>query len=306
MKVLDRCLIIVFNLCLLLVAVWVSAVPIAKNSSYYHLQFKVNNIYGYVDNEGNEVSNPIKYLGGSYQYAKYTNKQLDTIIDHIIDFLFNDKEDFALELENVYVSNSRNGEYHLEEKVDVFGEVAIKHMHDVKQLFIIYQIISVIAFVLMLGIGAYLLLRIGQVRKILFEYTMLFYGLFISICSIFVMVNFALAIIEYQESSSQSVMNFFSTFEYVLWQNIHWLFFPFQPDKVEGSFFNDTLTSVLTTDLFITAVIIVLVVIALLQILWLSFTVVMKLFGGRIAYKIKEYKYKNSISIEPTNSSSNS
>ncbi len=306
MKVLDRCLIIVFNLCLLLVAVWVSAVPIAKNPAYYHFQFRVNDIYGYVDDNGDTIARPLKYIGGTNKYAKYTDEQLDVIIDHIIDYLFNDKDDFALELENVEVSSRYNGEYELQEKVDVFGEKAITHMQDVKQLFIIYQIVSVIAFVVMLGIGAYLLLRIGQVRKILFEYTMLFYGLFISICSIFVMVNFALAIIEYQESSSQSVMNFFSTFEYVLWQNIHWLFFPFQPDKVEGSFFNDTLTSVLTTDLFITAVIIVLVVIALLQILWLSFTVVMKLFGGRIAYKIKEYKYKNSISIEPTNSSSNS
>ena len=141
MKVLDRCLIIVFNLCLLLVAVWVSAVPIAKNPAYYHFQFRVNDIYGSVDDNGDTIAHPLKYIGGTNKYAKYTDEQLDVIIDHIIDYLFNDKDDFALELENVEVSSRYYGEYELQEKVDVFGEKAITHMHDVKQLFIIYQIV---------------------------------------------------------------------------------------------------------------------------------------------------------------------
>lgn len=304
MKILDRAMILIFNVCLLLVAVWISAIPIAKNPSYYHFQFKVNGIYQSVDEEGNAIQKPIRYLGGEYsKYAKYSDEQLNVIIEHIIDFLFNDKEEFGLEMENVYVSNSKNGEYKLVDKVQVFGDVAISHMNDVKQVFIIYQIISVIAFVMLIGIGAYLLLRIGQVRKILFEYTMLFYGIFISICSIFLMINFIYAIKEWNDNSYY--LNFADQYIDTFWRNIHWLFFLFQPDKVNGSFFNDTLTMILTTDLFITAVVLVVLAIILLQVLWLGYTLVMKVFGGRLAYKIKQYKYANSIVDRKKDTTSN-
>lgn len=42
------------------------------------------------------------------------------------------------------------------------------------------------------------------------------------------------------------------------WTVAHYLFFPFRPDKVAGSFFNDTLTMILTLELFMDAVVIVL------------------------------------------------
>ena len=45
MKLLDRILILIFTMCLIIVSIWFSAVPIAKNATYYHFQFDVNKIY---------------------------------------------------------------------------------------------------------------------------------------------------------------------------------------------------------------------------------------------------------------------
>ena len=54
------------------------------------------------------------------------------------------------------------------------------------------------------------------------------------------------------------------------WENAHHLFFPFQPEKVEGSFFNDTLTSILTLELFLDAVAIVLLTVGVTLAAWIG------------------------------------
>ena len=66
-----------------------------------------------------------------------------------------------------------------------------------------------------------------------------------------------------------------------LWDNFHHLIFPFQDDKFANSFFNDTLTSVLTLDFFLNAVKTVLAVVFAVLALWI---------GGIIALRIIERK----------------
>ena len=163
MKVLDRFLIILFNICLLIVGIWISAIPIAKSKLYYKVQFKVNEIYSHKDDSGNIVQREFYFLNGEYKEAKFTDEQLNVMIDHIIEFLFGNKEDFTLELNQVEVYGK------MQDNVNIFGEEAVVHMRDVKNLFIAYQIISVIGFLVLLAILAYLILRIGQVRKILYK-----------------------------------------------------------------------------------------------------------------------------------------
>ena len=296
MKILDRILIIIFTMCLTIVAIWFSAVPIAKSKAYYHLQFKVNNVYAHENKDGEKEETVFNFLNGEYQRAKFTDEQLDIMVDHIVEFLFGNKESFELELTNVRVYNSLTREYEVvcddegnPVPVSIFGEEAVTHMDDVKQLFILFQIISVIAFVLALGIFAYLLLRISQVKKILFEYSMLFHIGLITVLSGFLSISFVGTVLRY--GTNIDVDKFF----YVAWQYFHIFFFPFQPDKINGSFFNDILTEILTVDLFVAAVFICVFVLTAIQFVWLVFCLILKIFGGQIGNKIKRYQYSNPI-----------
>ena len=58
-------------------------------------------------------------------------------------------------------------------------------------------------------------------------------------------------------------------FSLILWKNLHYLIFPFQPEKITGSVLFDTLTCILTTEFFISAVSIVLAVASFVVLLWL-------------------------------------
>lgn len=294
MKVLDRLIILIFTMCLLIVSIWFSAVPIAKSASYYHFQFKVNDIYEHENEDGEMEQTTFRYLGGMLQKAKFTDEQLDIMVDHIIEFLFGNKESFELKLDKVSVYDYSSGKYVEQDDVSIFGEAAVTHMNDVKQLFIMFQIISVIAFVMVLGLLAYILIRLSQVRKILFEYTMLFYALFATVLSIYLVVTFAGAVSRY---GSNLNMNSFIN---IAWEYFHFFFFPFQPDKIEGSFFNDILTEILTVDLFVVAVVIVVFVLVIVQIIWLIFCLIVKIYGGRFGNKIKQYQYASSITNTTT------
>ena len=282
MKVLDRFLIILFNICLLIVGIWISAIPIAKSKLYYKVQFKVNEIYSHENENGEIVKKDFYFLGGEYKEAKFTDEQLDVMIEHIIDFLFGNKEDFTLVLDQVEVEGV------IKDNVSIFGEKAVTHMRDVKNLFIAYQIISVIAFLVLIAILAYLILRLGQVRKILYKYTFIYYFIFTTALAIFFLVTVIHTIREYSGNFD------LETYFYTMWGDVHYLLFPFQPDKIEGSFFNDILTEILTVELFVLAFAIVIGVVLFLNLSWLAITIVIRKYGERIANKIKQSKYSNS------------
>ena len=161
-------------------------------------------------------------------------------------------------------------------------------MRDVKNLFIAYQIISVIAFLVLIAILAYLILRLGQVRKILYKYTFIYYFIFTTALAIFFLVTVIHTISKYNGNFD------LETYFYTMWGDVHYLLFPFQPDKIEGSFFNDILTEILTVELFVLAFAIVIGVVLLLNLSWLAITIVIRKYGERIANKIKQSKYSNS------------
>lgn len=281
MKILDRFLIILFNICLLIVGIWISAIPIAKSKIYYKVQFKVNEIYEHKNKKTNEVEKTkFYYLNGECTNATFTDEQLNIMIEHIVDYLFGNKDSFELYLDQVEVEGE------IKDHVSVFGKQACTHMKDVKNLFIGYQIISVIAFLALLAIFAYILLRIGQIRKTLFRYTLIYYFLLIIFLSSFFIVSLI--------HTSREYGNFdFSTYLYTMWGDVHYLLFPFQIDKINGSFFNDILTEILTVDLFVVALVIVLSVVMILNIMWLTFTILIRKYGEKIANKIKQSKYSN-------------
>lgn len=282
MKILDKILIVLFNICLLLVAIWISAVPIAKSKSYYERQFTKNEIYAHYE-DGELVQTRFRYIGGTrYNSTYFTDDQLDIIIEHIIDYLFKGKDSFELLMDDVLV----NGE--LQDDVNVFGDVAVTHMKDVKTLFTVYRIISLVALIGMIFMIVYFLKRMKHIKKSLLNVTLIFYG------TVFLLIGIFLLVVYIHMVKEQIPMQM-DWFLDTLWRDIHHLLFMFQPEKVAGSFFNDILTEVLTLDLFITAVIIVVVVLVSLLTLWLVAAILASKYGVQISEKIFK---KNNKTVE--------
>lgn len=277
MKVLDKLLIVLFNICLIIVAIWISAVPIAKSKSYYQKQFTKNEIYAHYEDD-ELVQTKFYYIGGTiYNTTYFTDEQLDTIIEHIIDYLFKGKDTFELKMDNVKI----NGKYR--DNVNVFGEVAVTHMKDVKVLFTVYRIIAAIALAGMIAMIFYFIKRIKYVKKSLLSVTLIFYGTIFLLIGIFLLVVF----IHMKQDGVPLQMDWFLD---TLWRDIHYLLFMFQPEKVEGSFFNDILTEVLTLDLFITAVVIVVITLVLMLALWFVTTILARKYGEKLSNKIFKQK----------------
>ena len=256
---LDRLAIIIFNVLLFVVSITLPAVTVASSPTFYQTQFEKTGVYATIDENGNEVRKQIWYIGGqSYQRATFSNEQVDEIIDHIVGYLFTDQESFALTMDGVCINGT------VKDGVDIFGEVAVSHMVDVKVLFSLVTVLTAIFGVLLVGLGGYLIWRRREVAPILLKYSLIFYGVLIALAGAFcgwVAIDAAAAK---------------TTFFDQAWTNMHHLFFPFQADEFAGSFFNDTLTSILSLEFFLGAVSTVLTVTGITLVLWFTCTIVFR------------------------------
>ena len=254
MKIVDGILAFLFNLCLLLAVAVGSVFAIASSPAYYYEQFEATGVYATVDENGVETPKVIRYIGGNSSHsATFTDEQLNEIIDHIITYLFTDAESFELVMDNVCL----NGK--LTDNVNIFGEIAVVHMEDVKGLL---QILGTIALVC--GISGALMLVYFIVRAIkghggfLFKVMLIFYGTFVGLIGIFCLGS----LIELR--SMGLGMEYYLS---MIWRNFHFIIFP-DPEQAMGSFFNDTLTMILSLDLFMAAVVRVLLIIAASVVAW--------------------------------------
>ena len=257
MKIVDRAVILLFNVCLLLLTIIVSAVCVAGAQSFYSKQFEKTGIYAKVEN-GEEYRLQIHYVsGGDYSdWATFSNEQLDKIAEHIISYLFTDQESFELIMDDVlYKGIEVDG-------VSVFGETSVKHMVDVKELFQFFIGLAWALGILTTGMIGYMVWRRREVKRLLLKYTLIFYGVFVGLIGIF--CGWALMDTIRQDMGM-------SDYTRILWANFHHLIFPFQADKFAGSFFADPLTEILTLDLFMGAVVTVLIVLAVVLTAWFVF-----------------------------------
>lgn len=266
MKFFDRLFAVLLNLCILIVTLATPAFIMMSSRDYYRQQFEKNGIYAQVDEQGNIKRTPIYYLGGEKgQITYFTDEQFDEIIDHIIEYLFTDKESFALEMDGVNVSGV------MRDDVSVFGETAVKHMEDVRNLLRLCIAITVVAGVALVLFSLYFIAR-NKCGKggVLLQSTLIFYGIFLFLIAAFCVWTliglfadgFALA-----------------DYPRLLWRNLHYFLFP-DPDKFASSFMNDTLTEILTLDLFMTAVYIILAIVFTVLAVWL-------VIAGVSDYKVK-------------------
>ena len=254
MKILDRVLGFLFNLCLLLSVAVGSVFAIASSPAYYYEQFEKTGVYASVNESGVEIPKRIRYIGGdSTKYAYFSDEQLNEIIDHIINYLFTDEESFELEMDNVNL----NGK--VTDDVNIFGEVAVSHMEDVKVLLQKLGTIALICGISAVGMLAYFIVRAVKGHGgALLKTTLIFYGSFVGLIAIFCLVTLIQLLI-----SGLGIEYYLS----LIWHNFHFIIFP-DPAKAMGSFFNDTLTMILTLDLFMDAVVRVLLIIGASVVGW--------------------------------------
>ena len=264
LKIWDRVSILLFNILFVLVSISIPALSIASTPAFYKAQFEKTGIYASLDEDGNEWRTYIYYIGGkSNQSAQFSNEQIDTIIHHIVYYLFTNQESFALTMDGVKLNGStRDG-------VAIFGEVAIAHMEEVKVLFQIVLILTVIIAVLLVGLIVYFVLRWKEISPLLLDYSLLFYGIIFLLAGGFCLWTW---------NSMNSTGFDFGT---QLWRNFHYLFFPFQSDKFAGSFFDDTLTQILTLDFFLSAVMSVLLVVGITLSVWFGVAIFGKIYARR-------------------------
>ncbi len=252
MKLLDRCIIIIFTLCLIISSVLIPINVIITSDVYYQNQFKKCGIAPV----GNGTVS-VRYIGGDItKTAELTNEQLETIISHITAYLANQKDSFVLKMDEVKV----NGE--TVDGVDIFGNEAVTHMDNVKQLFGTLKIVLTVCIVMITICAIYMLIRKANIKKVIFKYslgTVLGFWGAVSLLFIFVFIKLLIS------SKSISANNYFT----LLWSYMHYIFFPFDSEKFMGSFFDDTLTQILTPTFFMNTVSIIVSNIIALTTAWL-------------------------------------
>lgn len=258
MKFLDRFSALLFNLCILLLSVLVPILIVASTPAFYQARFRETGVYAHIEN-GEIQQKEIRYIGGdSHKTATFNDEQIDEIIDHFIDYFFGDKETFALKMDNVNLNGT------LTNDVDIFGEIAVSHMQDVKEVFSLLAVFSILSAVFAVLLIVYFCRRPKRFLRLLWKYSIGFYLAFIAIIAVFCIGTF-FTIPEYIEG----IENIIAWYPSQLWQNMHYIFFLFAPENISGSFFNDALTMILTLDFFMTTVFIILAVMAIIVLAWL-------------------------------------
>ena len=264
-KLFDRLAILFFNLFLLLSSFMIPAVCLAASPTFYHTQFEKTGIYATVNEDGELERKTFFFVGGNRNegYVEFTDEQIDQLADHIIRYLFTGQDSFALTMDGVSVmGKTKDG-------VQIFGEKAVSHMAEVKALFHLVILLSVVFVALLIALGVYMVWRRNVLRPLYLPYTLIFYGSFLALAGSFCLVTAIQA-----KSKDYYFLD-------LLWTNIHYILFPFQPDSFAGSFFNDTLTELLSLELFMAAVVTILIVFSTIFGAWLAFCITEKVLANK-------------------------
>lgn len=259
MKFLDRLIIISLNALIVITVIFACAIILASSPEWYINTIESNRSFK-LNDQGKRITY-INYFGGNdNSTAQLSFEETKAITMHISDYIKNKHDDFSLEIDNVKI----NGE--VVNSADVFGQEAIKHMSDVKKVFIIIDYFFPFLILVILILVSYLIIRCKVLKHLLFKYTLAFYIFIILLVVLFVtmtVINVA------NNGYALTLQNIFCQ----LWEDLHLVFFPFQQEKVEGSIFNDTLTDLLDLNFFFDAVKTILIALITTIICWFGITI---------------------------------
>ena len=251
-KTVEAALIVLFNIALLFSAIAIPALTLATSESFYEWGLRKTGIYSAIDEDGKIHKFKVDYIGGDEDTtAVFEDCQIDIISSHIVDFMSGNAKSFDLVLDGVYIigEGERDG-------IHVFGEEAISHMQDVRELVEAVKLLSLLSLIILIaGVVSYVLF-IKRLSVSPHKISRIFYSALLALCILFLLFSFA----------TKGERSFFLA----LWQNLHYIIFPFQTGKVEGSVLCDTLAVILSTEFFIRAVVIILSIVIFTVALWLT------------------------------------
>lgn len=237
MKILDRIVMVVFVLCLLFSAIVWPVVIMMTKDTYYINQFEK---IGTMPEE--DSFKDVYYINGdATQTAFFTQKQMKEIVHHISSFINGEKESFALNMDMVLLNGN------IQNNVKIFSDTAIEHMLHVRTLYNNVSIAAYVAAGMLIAGAVYMFKRKEHIRKHLFKWSATTVGAIIGI-----ILLFALFVLFKTATGSSGIST--SSYLRTMWYYLHYLFFPFSSEQFGGSFFNDTLTDILTIEFFMNTV----------------------------------------------------
>ncbi|MBE6642268.1 MAG: DUF1461 domain-containing protein [Ruminococcaceae bacterium] len=248
MKITDRLSVMIFTCCVILLSVFIPMTSMVTNNDFYTERLADTELYP----ERGEYSEVYNIGGGSNKCAKLSQEQFDIIIEHITSYLSYMTEDFSLTLDNVLLNGKITND------VSIFGEDAVTHMADVRPLFRQCDILEKVCIVLAVLCLTYMIIRREHIQKTIFSSALAPVLLLVGAATLFVVITAIL-----HQFSDRA--DYFGT----LWEYMHMIFFPFSPDKVNGSLFNDALTSILSLDFFLGVVTELVLYLVIITSLWL-------------------------------------
>lgn len=257
-NLLDVLIIIWMNFCVIVFGIWISAIPITKSKSFYMSHFEKN--------KSAQI-----YLKSASMFPDSDPLEImEKVADITIDYYFGNAKEYQVEI---------NGE-------KLFNEDEVRHMKDVKELYIKGQIIAVICFMTMIGCIFYLARHFRRIKKKLVITTISFYGVIV----LLVIGMFVWGYVSYKTAPEEErALNDYFIYLFI---NFHHLLFP-DPDKFnlatgQNGYDIYTLTKILNSKLFMDAGIIIFVTTLVVILLWFTVIIIYCKNYEKIAKKVDE------------------
>ena len=256
-RVLDCTVIVLINISVIVMGIWLSIIPIAKNKNYYVNRY-----------EENEVA--IRIIERTYPGVDIDDA-IDKIAQVNIDYFFGNLEEYQVEI---------NG-------IKLFNEYEVRHMKDVKDLFVVGQTLAVIFLMILIACFFYVCRYFRRLRKVVVNTTLCFYGAIIILLILFVIWSYNTYMTdEYKE------YNTFFTYAFI---NFHKIIFFYDHDKYllatsqgeyEGVLW--TMTRFMNSEFFMEIGITIAIVVVLFILLWIGIIITYYCLYPKICKKVDE------------------
>ena len=256
-KVLDVVVVVLMNISIIVMGLWLSIIPIAKDKDYYVERYKENLT--------------AKHIIETTYPGVDVDEAIDIIAEVNVDYFFGNKEEYQVEI---------NG-------IKLFNEHEVRHMKDVKDLFIVGQILCVFFLMILIACAFYLCRYFRRLKKTVIFGTVGFYvGILVLLIIFIIWSNHTYMNDEYKE------YNTFFTYAFI---NFHKIIFFYDYDKYllatsqgpyEGALW--TMTRFMNSDFFMEIGIRIAVTVGIFILIWIGIIITYSALYKKICKKVDE------------------
>lgn len=256
-RVVDCLVIVLINICVIVMGIWLSAIPIAKSKTYYIDRYKENPV-------------AIKIIN-----QKFPGVDVDEAIDKIagvnIDYFFGNLEEYQVEI---------NG-------VKLFNEYEVRHMKDVKDLFIVGQILACIFLFILIACVFYACRYFRRLRKVVVNTTLCFYGVVIILLGLFVLWGYNTYMTdEYKEYNTLFTYLFINFHKIIFFYDYDKFLLATSQEQYSGVLW--TMTRFMNSDFFMEIGIRIAITVGVFVLLWVGIIITYYIMYPKICRKIDE------------------